>query len=85
MAFPLTIAFVLFIVLKSFAMKLFIQKTCLFTLLFFTAVSSFAQEKKLDIDINVNKHDNWYQQPWMWVIGGALFILLLVALLRGKK
>jgi hypothetical protein len=25
----------------------------------------------------------WYMQPWVWVIGGAVFVLLLVALLRG--
>ncbi len=28
----------------------------------------------------------WYTQPWAWVVGGAVFILLLVALLRsGNK
>lgn len=26
---------------------------------------------------------NWYTSPWVWVIGAAVFILLLVALLRG--
>lgn len=26
---------------------------------------------------------NWYTSPWVWVIGIAVFILLLVALLRG--
>ena len=26
---------------------------------------------------------NWYASPWVWVIGAAIFILLLVALLRG--
>ncbi len=45
----------------------------------------FAQDKGIDVDINVNKGE-WYQQPWVWVVGGAVFILLLVALLRsGKK
>ncbi len=45
---------------------------------------SIAQEKKadIDVDINVDKH-NWYERPWVWVVGGAVFILLLVALLRG--
>ena len=27
----------------------------------------------------------WYASPWVWVIGASLFILLLVALLRGKS
>lgn len=45
-----------------------------------------AQEtKKVDVDINLNKDSGgtWYQQPWVWVVGGAIFILLLVAMLRG--
>ena len=25
----------------------------------------------------------WYSSPWVWVLGAAIFILLLVALLRG--
>lgn len=29
--------------------------------------------------------DNWYASPWVWVVGAALFILLLVALLRGNS
>jgi hypothetical protein len=45
----------------------------------------WAQEKKVDVDINVGKEQQWYAQPWMWVVGGAVFILLLVALLRGGK
>lgn len=46
---------------------------------------SFAQEKGLDVDINVKKESEWYQQPWVWIVGGAIFILILVALLRGKS
>ena len=49
------------------------------------AIQSFAQDKGLDVNIDVNKKDsNWYQQPWVWIIGGAVFILLLVALMRGS-
>lgn len=29
--------------------------------------------------------ENWYASPWVWVIGAALFILLLVALLGGSR
>lgn len=45
---------------------------------------TFAQDgdKKVDININTNK-DNFWTSPWVWIIGGAVFILLLVALLRG--
>lgn len=49
------------------------------------ALTSFAQEKGLDVDINVKKESEWYQQPWVWIIGAAVFVLLLVALLRGRR
>jgi hypothetical protein len=52
-------------------------------LLMFSAVA-FAQEKK--VEISIGKKNNWYEQPWAWVVGAAVFILLLVAILRsGKK
>jgi hypothetical protein len=36
------------------------------------------------IDVNITKTDNtWYTQPWVWIVGGAVFLLLLVALMRG--
>ena len=65
-------------------MKRIIQKATflLFSSLLF--VKSWAQDKGIDVNIDVNKKDsNWYQQPWVWIVGGAVFILLLVALLRG--
>ena len=50
----------------------------------FVSLLSFAQDKGLDVDINVNKENEWYQQTWVWIVGGAIFVLLLVALLRGN-
>ena len=44
----------------------------------------FAQDKKVDVDINTNGGGNWYAQPWVWVVGAAVFILLLVALTRSS-
>ena len=26
---------------------------------------------------------DWYTQPWVWIVGGLVFVLLLVALVRG--
>jgi len=51
----------------------------------FLGFIAFAQDKGIDVDINVKKESNWYQQPWVWIVGGAVFILLLVALLRGGE
>ena len=46
------------------------------------SVIAFAQDKKVDVDINTSSGGNWYAQPWVWVVGAAVFILLLVALTR---
>lgn len=44
---------------------------------------AFAQDKGIKVDVDIKKDNEWYRQPWAWVVGGAVFILLLVALLRG--
>lgn len=44
----------------------------------------FAQDGGLDIDIDLGKPE-WYEQPWVWVVGAAAFILILVAILRKKR
>ncbi|MGJ1205791.1 hypothetical protein [Sphingobacterium lactis] len=51
----------------------------------FLSVQAFAQEKGLDINVDIDKGDDagLFTKPWVWVVGGAVFILLLVALLRG--
>jgi len=65
-----------------------IQACSLFTaFLVFNLVSlaTYAQEKGIDVDINVKKNNEWYQQPWVWVVGAAVFILLLAAILRSNS
>lgn len=49
------------------------------------SVIAFAQDKKVDVNISSDSGGggNFWASPWVWVIGGAVFILLLVALLRG--
>lgn len=55
-------------------------------LLCFVQVIAFAQDKKVDVDITTDKGGgNWYAQPWVWIVGGAVFLLLLVALMRGNS
>ena len=53
------------------------------------ATVTWAQDDKgVDIDVDLKGgHDAmWYNNPILWIIGGAVFILLLVALLRsGSK
>jgi hypothetical protein len=38
------------------------------------------------IDVNIKTEgSNWYASPWIWIVGAAVFILLLVALTRGRR
>jgi hypothetical protein len=37
------------------------------------------------IKVEIKKETHWYASPIAWVIGAAVFILLLVAILRGRK
>lgn len=58
--------------------------TMLCTSIFLTIVS-FAQDKKIDVDINADKDSGGlFSSPAVWIIGVAVFILLLVALLRNN-
>jgi hypothetical protein len=71
-------------------MKKYITLSCeraLMLIMFvFTSIQTFAQDKGLDIDVDINKDDdNLFARPWVWIVGAAVFILLLVALLRGGK
>lgn len=58
-------------------------------MMFLFSAIAFAQDgdgKSLDVNITTDKGgggDNWYASPLVWVIGAAVFILLLVAILRG--
>lgn len=61
------------------------KKICLFFLSALSGTLLLAQDaKKVDINIST-KSDNWYASPWVWVVGAAVFILLLVALARGGR
>jgi len=70
--------------MKKSISRSWLRFTTFFLSLFLSAIL-FAQDKGLDVDINVKKESAWYQNPVVWVVGGAVFILLLVALLRGGE
>ena len=49
-------------------------------------VALYAQDKGLDVNVDVNRGGGaWYTNPWIIAVGVALFILLLVALMRGNN
>jgi hypothetical protein len=61
------------------------KKVYLSVMIALYSIIAFAQDKK-EIDVNINTDDGgaWYTAPWVWVVGAAVFILLLVALTRGS-
>ncbi len=64
--------------------KSYFQRFMLAVVAALVSVAAMAQDgdKKVDISVNTNK-DNFWGSPWVWVIGGAVFVLLLAAILRG--
>lgn len=57
-------------------------------LFFMSVMTTLAQESSnLDVDVDLGGDaattGAWYSQTWVWIVGGLVFILLLVALLRG--
>lgn len=52
---------------------------------FLSTLIAFAQDEATNLEINITTEDGgaFYTQVWFWIIVGLVFILLLVALLRG--
>jgi len=69
--------------------KTVVMKKAYLTLLaVLTNIILFAQEKTTQVDVDINKGSgggNWYASPWVWIVGAAIFILLLVALTSGGR
>ena len=62
----------------------FYKSISLLVLGFLTTAIAFAQDETPSLDVNINTNGGeFYTQIWFWVVVGLVFILLLVALLRG--
>lgn len=71
--------------MKQEIMNARLKFSMLITTLFVSFIAA-AQDKKIDININTKSDDSsFFMQPWVWVVGGLVFILLLVALLKNNK
>jgi len=68
----------------SFTINVTLKKFLVLSTFFFFQSLLWAQDKKLEVDVNVNKKgEDWYMQPWVWVVAGAIFLLILVGILKG--
>ena len=56
-----------------------LQKFIAVLLLSFATIALWAQEKGADVNVKITKSEStWYTQPWVWIVGGAVFILAIV-------
>ncbi len=60
-----------------------VNRISLFIAAMLMNVMAMAQEAGMDVNVNVNRGGGWYANPWVWIVGAAIFILLLVAIVRG--
>jgi len=54
----------------------------------FASITSFAQTapEKVEVDINADGGGSvWYGQPWVWAVGVAVFIVIIVAITRSSN
>lgn len=53
----------------------------------FLSVKTFAQSvpEKVEVDINAGGDSVWYGQPWVWVVGIAVFIVIIIAITRNNN
>lgn len=54
---------------------------------FLVSVKTFAQSapEKVEVDINAGGDSVWYGQPWVWVVGIAVFIVIIIAITRNNN
>lgn len=64
-----------------------VAKFSMFMTTLLVSMLAIAQDKKVDVNINTKSDSGSgvFNQPWVWIVGGAVFLLLLVALLRNNN
>lgn len=73
--------------------KAFSYKTLVtFLILAFMQAIAFAQDStgsskssSTSSTTTTTTQESWYTQPWVWIVGGAVLLLLIVALMRGNS
>lgn len=70
----------------SLAGKFILALTVILTGMY-TSVKTFAQSvpEKVEVDINAGGDSVWYGQPWVWAVGVAIFIVIIIAITRNNR
>jgi cell division protein FtsW (lipid II flippase) len=72
--------------MKQLSIRSIYKSFAAFLTLIFINIVCFAQDNggsSSSVTTHTTTTTTWYTQPWVWIAAGAVFILLLVALLRG--
>lgn len=40
--------------------------------------------KDVNVDLDVDGGGTWYAEPWVWIVGVAIFIIIIVGLLKSN-
>ncbi len=72
---------------KPAVMKTIVLSVIIFCTTLLTSVRAFAQSvpDKVEVDIDAGGDAVWYGQPWVWAVGVAIFIVIIVAITRNNK
>ena len=68
--------------IKTVRMKLFLTMLALLNCTIFVLAQDNGTS---NVTTTHTESTSWYVHPWVWIVGAAVFILILVALLRGRK
>jgi hypothetical protein len=62
------------------------KQTLMLCVLSVTNALVWAQDSTMTTKTTTTRSETqtWYTEPWVWVVGGAVLILLIVALVRGS-
>lgn len=63
-------------------MKLILKAT---SMLLVTTIPMMVQAQDTTAARGGDSSGSWYRQPWIWVVGAVLFLLLIIAILRGSN
>lgn len=59
--------------------------TCMQVMLWAQDSTSTSSSHSTTVTKETTTTTDWYMQPWVWVVGGAVLLIILVALFRGNS
>jgi len=71
--------------IRTVMMKVFLAVFAFFTGTFFVLAQDGETSSSTKVTTTRTETQSWYAEPWVWVVGAAVFIIILVALLRGNS